>query len=199
MSLAENLRVARAASGLSQQAVADSTGIPRTAVSDIEHGKREVGALELKALANLFGTSADALLGGEPPQLSATDPATLLRDTLAKLEITQAELARRTGLSVKHINQIAQDLKPISSMVALRFERATGVSSAEWHRAAAERQDRLLRRRPRVWWSPRLGVLEELAGSVPLEVIRVVTNTVLAALPDDATELLPVNQKGLAS
>ena len=65
MSLAENLAAARSAAGLSQQKVADATGILRTVVSDIEHGKREVSALELKAYADLFGMSTDALLGHE--------------------------------------------------------------------------------------------------------------------------------------
>ena len=63
MSLARNLAAARAAAGLSQQKVADATGIPRPGVSDIERGKREVSAPELKALADLYRTTADELLG----------------------------------------------------------------------------------------------------------------------------------------
>jgi transcriptional regulator with XRE-family HTH domain len=40
--------------GLSQQFVADQTGIPRVAISSIENGKRRVEALELEALARLY-------------------------------------------------------------------------------------------------------------------------------------------------
>lgn len=61
--LAETLLAARIAAKLSQQQVADATGIPRSGVSDIEHDKREVSALELKAFATLFGMTTDALLG----------------------------------------------------------------------------------------------------------------------------------------
>jgi transcriptional regulator with XRE-family HTH domain len=52
--LAERLKEAREYLGLSQQFVADHTGIPRVAVSAIEHGKRKVEALELELLARLY-------------------------------------------------------------------------------------------------------------------------------------------------
>ncbi|MDX3661271.1 helix-turn-helix transcriptional regulator [Streptomyces sp. ID05-26A] len=63
MSLAENLAAARKAAGLSQQKVADVTGIPRTAVSDMERDVRAVSALELDALADLYDTTMGDLLG----------------------------------------------------------------------------------------------------------------------------------------
>lgn len=194
MSLAENLLAARTSGGLSQQKVADAIGITRSGVSDVERGLRDVSAAELKAFADLYGQSMDALMGGVPTD-PAPDLATLLRDTLARLEITQAELARRSGFSVKHINQLAQGLAHITAASALRLERATDVPAAEWHRAGAALQDSQLRRRPHVWWSPRLGVLEELLGGTGVDVLRVVTNTVLDELPDDAVALLPANEK----
>lgn len=194
MSLAENLLAARTGGGLSQQKVADAIGIPRSGVSDVERGLRDVSAVELKAFSDLYGLSMDALMGGVPTDPSP-DLATLLRDTLARLEITQAELARRTGFSVKHINQLAQGLAHVTAASALRLERATDVPAPEWHRAGAALQDGQLRRRPRVWWSPRLGVLEELLGGAEMDVLRVVTSTVLDALPGDAVELLPVKGK----
>jgi transcriptional regulator with XRE-family HTH domain len=193
VSLAENLLAARTSGRLSQQKVADAIGIPRSGVSDVERGLRDVSAAELKAFADLYGQSMDALMGGVPTDPSP-DLATLLRDTLARLEITQAELARRTGFSVKHINQLAQGLAHITAASALRLERATDVPAAEWHRAGAALQDSQMRRRPRVWWSPRLGVLEELLGGGAMDVLRVVTNTVLDALPGDAVELLPAKE-----
>ncbi len=52
--LAERLREAREYLGLSQQFVADHSGIPRVAISEIENGKRRVEALELDALASLY-------------------------------------------------------------------------------------------------------------------------------------------------
>jgi transcriptional regulator with XRE-family HTH domain len=78
VSLAENLTAARAAAGLSQQKVADTVGIPRPSLSDIERGKRSVDAMELKAFADLYGTTADALLGGEPMLPSVRTPDGLM-------------------------------------------------------------------------------------------------------------------------
>lgn len=48
------LREVREYLNLSQQYVSDRTGIPRSAVSDIERGERKVDSLELKKLAGLY-------------------------------------------------------------------------------------------------------------------------------------------------
>lgn len=52
--LGERLRATRDYLGMSQQHVSDMTGIPRSAVSDIERGARRVDSLELKKLARLY-------------------------------------------------------------------------------------------------------------------------------------------------
>jgi transcriptional regulator with XRE-family HTH domain len=52
--LAARLREVREYLGLSQQYVADKTGIARSAVSDIERGVRKVDSLELRKLARLY-------------------------------------------------------------------------------------------------------------------------------------------------
>ncbi len=52
--LAARLKETREYLGLSQQFVADQTGISRSAVSDIERGERKVEALELRRLARLY-------------------------------------------------------------------------------------------------------------------------------------------------
>lgn len=52
--LATRLREVREYLGLSQQYVADKTGIARSAVSDIERGVRKVDSLELRKLARLY-------------------------------------------------------------------------------------------------------------------------------------------------
>jgi transcriptional regulator with XRE-family HTH domain len=52
--LGERLKKTREYLGMSQQYVAHNTGIPRTAVSDIERGNRRVDSLELKKLARLY-------------------------------------------------------------------------------------------------------------------------------------------------
>jgi transcriptional regulator with XRE-family HTH domain len=52
--LGEKLRKHREYLGMSQQYVAECTGIPRTAVSDIERGQRKVDAVELTKFARLY-------------------------------------------------------------------------------------------------------------------------------------------------
>lgn len=64
--LARRLREAREFVNLSQTFVAEQTGIPRSAISDIERGERRVESLELKRLAELYRMPVDYLLGNDP-------------------------------------------------------------------------------------------------------------------------------------
>jgi Zn-dependent peptidase ImmA (M78 family)/transcriptional regulator with XRE-family HTH domain len=52
--LGNRLRAARDRRGLSQQAVADALGLPRTAITNIETGARAVSTLEITKLAELY-------------------------------------------------------------------------------------------------------------------------------------------------
>lgn len=52
--LGGRLREIREYLNFSQQHVSDRTGIPRSAISDIERGARKVDSLELKKLARLY-------------------------------------------------------------------------------------------------------------------------------------------------
>jgi Zn-dependent peptidase ImmA (M78 family)/transcriptional regulator with XRE-family HTH domain len=63
--LGKRLRAARERLGLSQQAVADALGLPRTAVTNMESGLRPVSTLELTRLAALFGQSVAFFLSLE--------------------------------------------------------------------------------------------------------------------------------------
>ncbi|TDE08490.1 helix-turn-helix domain-containing protein [Jiangella asiatica] len=61
--LGQRLRQIREYLGLSQQYVTSATGIPRSAVSEIERGNRKVDSLELRKLARAYQTSVGRLLG----------------------------------------------------------------------------------------------------------------------------------------
>jgi len=63
--LGQRLSEARNYTGLSQAFVADAIGIPRSALSDIEHNRRKVSTDELQQLATIYGTSVEELLTGE--------------------------------------------------------------------------------------------------------------------------------------
>ena len=67
--LGQCLQKARAELHLSQEYIAKKLDIPRSAVSQIERGKRKVSSNELNVLSKIFGVSADELLKGHPAEL----------------------------------------------------------------------------------------------------------------------------------
>src|SRR5712692_105368 len=79
----------------------------------------------------------------EPNQ--ATPAGSSLRATLNELGMTQADLAARTGLSLKHINQIVQGVAPLTHETALLLEKVTGVPAKIWNALEASYRDRLAR------------------------------------------------------
>src|SRR5580658_6695144 len=75
----------------------------------------------------------------------ALPPGYLLRDELNARSISQAELAMRTGLSPKHINQVINGIVPLSAEVALILERVLGVPSHIWNGMEAAFRDAQVR------------------------------------------------------
>lgn len=71
--LVARLKEAREYMGISQEKVATYLGVPRSAVSEIESGKRSVSALELQRLAKLYqksvGWFTDDVIQGAPPEI----------------------------------------------------------------------------------------------------------------------------------
>jgi HTH-type transcriptional regulator / antitoxin HigA len=63
----------------------------------------------------------------------AVPPGETLQETIDSLDMDQRDLAVRTGLSTKHINQIIQGHAPITQETAIRFERVTGVPAKLWN------------------------------------------------------------------
>lgn len=64
--IARRIKEAREYLGLTQQQVANAISIPRSAVSDIESGKRKVTVDELKQLALVLRHPVSHFLGEEP-------------------------------------------------------------------------------------------------------------------------------------
>jgi HTH-type transcriptional regulator / antitoxin HigA len=84
-----------------------------------------------------------ATLGYQPDYPVA--PGNTLRSTLNRRGLTQADVAQRTGLSMKHINQIVQGVAPITPETALLLERVTDVSARYWNSLEARYRERLAR------------------------------------------------------
>jgi len=70
-------------------------------------------------------------------------PGETLAEVLEELDMTQTELARRTGLSTKHVNQIIHAAVGLTPESALLLEKATGVSAAVWNRLEVAYQEHL--------------------------------------------------------
>jgi HTH-type transcriptional regulator / antitoxin HigA len=75
----------------------------------------------------------------------AVAPGGVLQDTIDALGMSQADLALRTGLSKKTINQIIRGREPLSHDTALRLERVTGTPARLWNSLEAGYRERLAR------------------------------------------------------
>lgn len=93
--LALRLREAREFTNLSQQFVSEQTGIPRSAISDIERGSRRVESLELKRLAELYRMPVGYLLGDPAPAEAELAGAPVTDPTVEALARTAAEMGEK--------------------------------------------------------------------------------------------------------
>lgn len=83
--LGERLRKLRDYLGMSQQHVAERTGIPRSAVSDIERGQRKVDAVELTKLARLYQHPVSWLLDEDEEATADTHALALFARKFGRL------------------------------------------------------------------------------------------------------------------
>jgi HTH-type transcriptional regulator / antitoxin HigA len=89
-------------------------------------------------------------------------PGDTLSEVLDEAGMTQAELAKRTGLSTKHINQIVNGSAPVTPETALLLDRATGVSARVWNNLEVAYREQLSRRVEEDRLAADLGWLDEL-------------------------------------
>lgn len=75
----------------------------------------------------------------------AVPPGQTLQDTIDHLGMDQRELAIRTGLSAKHVNQIIQGIAPITQDTALILERVTGIPARLWNNLEMKFREQLTR------------------------------------------------------
>ena len=93
------------------------------------------------------GHMDDSAVFEDPGAGLATVPGAVLRRILEQRHITQSELALRTGLSTKTVNQIMLGTAALTPDTALRLERTLGVPSGFWNRLEAAYRDREARER----------------------------------------------------
>jgi len=75
----------------------------------------------------------------------AVPPGATLQETIDALGMDQKELADRTGLDKKTINQIIKGAHSLSQQTAIKLERATGVPARMWNNLEMQYRERLAR------------------------------------------------------
>jgi HTH-type transcriptional regulator/antitoxin HigA len=72
-------------------------------------------------------------------------PGETLLETLEALSLNQAQLATRSGLSAKHINQLVKGAATLSHETALALEKVTGVKARFWNALESNYREHLAR------------------------------------------------------
>lgn len=120
INLGERLRTARERRGISQQAVAESLGLPRTAVTNMETGKRTVSTLELTRMAELYGQPSTYFLA-DADAVNEEDISVVLHRAVPEMaerpEIDQAvghivDLCREGAALREMLNQTTEQAAP---------------------------------------------------------------------------------------
>lgn len=111
--LGNNLRAARERRGLSQQDVADSLGLPRTSVTNIEAANREVSTLELTRLASLYRISPAALLDAG---MSEDASVVLMR------ALQQASVSDEVSRAIEDVRDLFHEGAVLRQMLGWEFE-----------------------------------------------------------------------------
>jgi Zn-dependent peptidase ImmA (M78 family)/transcriptional regulator with XRE-family HTH domain len=142
--LGYRIRLARESASLSQDAVAQRLGLPRSAVSLIEGGKRKVDSLELQAFSRMVGKSVSFFLDDEAaaPDLEEDDPTQVLFSANQAIDISpdrdQIDRFREFHRNFANLARLTQRFQtPYSEEPRYKVFKATP-AAAKWM-AAKER------------------------------------------------------------
>lgn len=75
----------------------------------------------------------------------AIPPGETLKENLDYINMSQKELSERTGISIKHINEIIKGKSPITQETALKLEYVLGIPANFWNNLEANYRDTLAR------------------------------------------------------
>jgi transcriptional regulator with XRE-family HTH domain len=110
--LGSRLREVREYLNYSQQYVADHTGIPRTAISDIERGTRKVDSLELHKLARLYHQPTGYFLDEADDPAAADHTLQALTRAMTDLNDQDREEVLRFAQFLRHQGQAERRRPP---------------------------------------------------------------------------------------
>ena len=185
--LGHNLRTAREGRGLSQQEVADLLSLPRTAITNIESGNREVSTLELTGLAALYHISPASLLDAAMIE----DASVVLMRALQHASISD-EVAR----AIQDVRELFHEGAVLRRVLGPEFDgRLPNYSARVGSPAEAIRQGDTLAREERRRLNLGNAPIGNIAGLISGQGIWVAACT----LPDDMSGMfLSDRQDGLA-
>lgn len=144
--LSRRLRDARVARGLSQQAVAEVVGVPRSAITQIEAGKRSVSTLELARLASCYRRPVTSFLADDEEHedilvaLHRVVPG-LEADPEVRHQVDRCVNLCREGVSLERL--LGWDRRSGPPRRDLHVPRSTGEAIAQAGRVADEERLRL--------------------------------------------------------
>lgn len=92
----------------------------------------------------------------------AVPPGWTLEEALEDLSMNQADLARHTGLSEKHISQLIKGEAPVTFDTAIKLERATDIPARLWNNLEHTYRATLARLAEEAELSEQIDFLEEL-------------------------------------
>lgn len=114
----ERIREIREDQGITQDQLAQRSGLSKGFLSDVENSKRNIGSQYLLQVANVLGASVDYLLRGEARVLSTREPVVIPPEldqaaaelglsyvaTVELLEAQQSVIARRSHQGVRKLS-----------------------------------------------------------------------------------------------
>lgn len=146
--LAKRLRFARETADLSQQAVADAIGVPRTAITQMEAANRSVSTLELTRLAALYRRPVtwflDETTGVEEEDVLVAlhrVEAGLEQDPHVREQVERCLTLCRAGVTLEKLLGLAPRSGPPS--YEMRAPRMAGEAVAQGEHVADEERRRL--------------------------------------------------------
>lgn len=92
----------------------------------------------------------------------AIPPGETLKENIEYLKMSQKELAVRTGISPKHINEIINGKAPITQETAIRFEYVLGIPASFWINLEANYQETIARIKDEEQLESEIEIAEEI-------------------------------------
>ncbi len=111
-SMGARLRQAREFLGLSQEAVAESLGVPRASVSAMESGRRKVSSLELQALARLYKRPMEFFLNDRDDEVAEDETVQALFRATSNLDQDDKEQVLRFAEFLRGAGQAPARRRP---------------------------------------------------------------------------------------